>query len=123
VSRTRRPPPGSPTWRPASPKQHVTDSQFEYTASQVSFSTGDDQTPFPPAPDQTHLRQVWIPVADLCGPGLLIEHGQKISISESSVAQAVPGFHGDRKEGRRSGQGVCRMARDRAGLPESGIAE
>jgi len=65
------------------PEQHVTDNQFEYIASQVSFSSGDDQKPFPPTDDQTHLRQVWIPVADLCGPGLLIENGKKTSLSDS----------------------------------------
>ncbi len=80
------------------PQQRVTDNQFEYIASQVSFSTGDDQKPFPPTPDQTHLRQIWIPVADLCGPGLLIEYGKKISISESSVAQLVPGHHSGQKK-------------------------
>jgi hypothetical protein len=66
--------------------QDVTDRQFSYIASQVSFSTSyDDRAPTPPAPEQTHLRQVWIPVADLCGPGLLIENGRKTCPAETDL--------------------------------------
>jgi hypothetical protein len=64
--------------------QDVSDSQFEYIASQVSAGTNEGA-----APEQTHLRQVWLPVADLCGPGLLIENGQRSSLSEKDGA-AVP---------------------------------
>lgn len=81
------------------PEQHVTDHQFEYIASQISFSSTEGQKPFPPTSNKTHLRQVWIPVADLCGPGLLIEYGQKESISDRAMEQVVPARHGDRKKG------------------------
>jgi hypothetical protein len=61
--------------------QDVSDSQFEYIATQESYGTNDG-----PAPDQTHLRQIWIPVADLCGPSLLIENGKRYDVGGSSIA-------------------------------------
>jgi hypothetical protein len=67
----------------------VRDSQFEYIASEVSFGTGDGATP-----SQPHKRQIWIPVADLCGPGLLLENGQKTSLSERKQAGSVTGGNG-----------------------------
>ena len=63
--------------------QAVSDSQFEYVASQVSSGVNDGA-----APEQTHLRQVWLPVADLCGPGLLIENGQRTSLSDDWTTQS-----------------------------------
>ncbi len=58
--------------------QDVTDNQFTYIETKVS--TG---SPYgKPAPDQAHVRQVWIPVANLCGPGLAIENGKSFSISD-----------------------------------------
>jgi hypothetical protein len=70
----------------------VSDSQFEYIASQVSSGTNDAA-----APDQTHLRQVWLPVADLCGPGLLIENGQRTSLSDRDGVQSVAPDSGNAK--------------------------
>lgn len=61
--------------------QDVSDSQFEYIATQESYGTDDGA-----APDQTHLRQIWIPVADLCGPSLLIENGKRYDVGGSSIA-------------------------------------
>jgi hypothetical protein len=72
----------------------VTSRQFSYVESQVSF--GADGAP---APAQTHERQIWLPVADWCAGGLLIEHGQRTSltfppsgipVSSGSGAPATP---------------------------------
>ena len=47
-----------------------------------------------PAPSQPHLRQVWIPVADLCGPGLAIDNGKRFSISDKPTPDmAANGVH------------------------------
>lgn len=64
----------------------VTDSQFAYIESQVSFGTNNG-----PAPEQTHQRQVWIPVADLCAGGLLVEHGKRTSLKAPLVATIING--------------------------------
>jgi hypothetical protein len=71
------------------PQQRVTDSQFEYIASQVYDRPGDGHR----VPGRTHLRQVWIPVADLCGPGLLIERGRKTSLADPADAVPAPVGH------------------------------
>jgi hypothetical protein len=64
----------------AAKPRDVTDSQFTYIDSQVSYGTNDG-----PAPEQTHRRQVWIPVADLCAGGLLIEDGVRYDMSSVVV--------------------------------------
>jgi hypothetical protein len=65
--------------------QDVTDNQFMYIETKVS--TG---SPYgKPAPDQPHLRRVWIPVADLCRPGLAIENGKRFSISDKPTSDMV----------------------------------
>jgi hypothetical protein len=54
----------------------VTDSQFEYIATEVSDSTRHGSTSRGlTARRPTHARQIWIPVADLCRSGLLVENG------------------------------------------------
>src|SRR5262245_28612477 len=60
------------------PAQDVTDSQFMYIETDVAAGNPYGQ----PAPPTPHLRQVWIPVADLCGPGLAIDNGVRFSISD-----------------------------------------
>jgi len=65
----------------------VTDSQFMYIDSQVSFGTNDG-----PAPAQTHRRQVWLPVADQCAGGLLIENGQRSDLGGFTPAEAPKGM-------------------------------
>jgi hypothetical protein len=70
--------------------QDVTDNQFEYIETKVA--TGNPYGK--PVPDQPHLRQVWIPVADLCGPGLAIENGKRFSISDKPTPDmAANGVH------------------------------
>ncbi|HEX6857347.1 MAG TPA: CU044_5270 family protein [Streptosporangiaceae bacterium] len=63
--------------------------QFAYTESQVSF--GADGAP---APAQTHERQIWLPVADWCAGGLLVEHGQRTSLKFPSSGVSVPAGNG-----------------------------
>ncbi len=58
--------------RQSSPQ--VRDSEFMYIRSEVAFAsyTNGSQTP---TMDKLHERQVWLPVADVCVTGLLIEEG------------------------------------------------
>jgi len=53
----------------------VTSHQFAYFEGMVSFGSNGG-----PAPDQTHLQQVWRPTTDLCAGGLVIEYGQRYSL-------------------------------------------
>jgi hypothetical protein len=54
----------------------VTSHQFAYFEGIVSFGSKGG-----PAPDQTHLQQVWRPATDLCAGGLVIEYGQRYSLT------------------------------------------
>ena len=54
----------------------VTGSQFAYFEGMVSFGSKGG-----PAPAQTHLQQVWRPATDLCAGGLVIEYGQRYSLT------------------------------------------
>jgi hypothetical protein len=63
----------------------VTDNQFTYIETKVSAGSPYGK----PAPDQPRLRRVWIPVADLCRPGLAIENGKRFSISDKPTSDTV----------------------------------
>jgi hypothetical protein len=66
--------------------QDVTDNQFMYIEAEIAAAAArDGQT----APARAHLRQVWIPVANLCGPGLAIENGKRFSISDKPTPDMV----------------------------------
>ena len=67
------------------PAQEVTDNQFMYIKTEVATGVPYGE----PAPAKPHLRQVWIPVADLCGPGLAIENGKRFSISDKPTPDMV----------------------------------
>ena len=67
----------------------VNDRSFAYVESQVSFGTDGA-----PAPAQTHERQIWLPVADWCAGGLLIEHGQRTSLKFPSSGVSVSDGNG-----------------------------
>ena len=67
------------------PAQEVTDNQFMYIETEVATGAPYGE----PAPAKPHLRQVWIPVADLCGPGLAIENGKRFSISDKPTPDMV----------------------------------
>jgi hypothetical protein len=54
----------------------VTRSQFAYFEGMVSFGSQGG-----PAPAQTHLQQVWRPATNLCDGGLVIEYGQRYSLT------------------------------------------
>jgi len=81
------------------PSQHVRDGEFMYIRSEVAFAVytgvGGHQTMTMAAP---HERQVWLPVANLCTTGLLIEDGQSTPLSAYPVANGKvvpppPGSH------------------------------
>jgi hypothetical protein len=63
--------------------------QFAYVESQVSF--GADGAP---APAQTHERQIWLPVADWCAGGLLVEHGQRTRLTFPPGGVSAPAGNG-----------------------------
>jgi hypothetical protein len=63
--------------------------QFAYVESRVSF--GADGAP---APAQTHERQIWLPVADWCAGGLLVEHGQRTRLRFPPSGVPVPAGNG-----------------------------
>jgi hypothetical protein len=67
------------------PAREVTDNQFMYIKTEVAAGTPYGE----PAPARAHLRQVWIPVADLCGPGLAIDNGRRFSISDKPTPDTV----------------------------------
>jgi hypothetical protein len=67
------------------PQPKVSNSEFVYVRSEVSWGT------------PLHERQVWMSVASLCNPpGLLIEHGKRISLGNQDAASqpTTPGFCG-----------------------------
>ena len=68
--------------RQSSPQ--VRDSDFMYIRSEVAFATytNGSQTP---VMDKLHERQVWLPVADVCVTGLLIEEGERTPLSPYPV--------------------------------------
>jgi hypothetical protein len=67
------------------PVQEVTDNQFMYIKTEIAAGTPYGE----PAPATPRLRQVWIPVADLCGPGLAIDNGKRFSISDKPTPDMV----------------------------------
>jgi hypothetical protein len=70
--------------------QGVSDNQFAYIETKEAFGRPYGQ----PAPSEAHLRQVWIPVADLCRRGLAIDNGERFSISDKpSPDMAANGVH------------------------------
>jgi hypothetical protein len=65
--------------------QEVTDNQFMYIETEIAAGVPYGK----PVPAQPHQRQAWIPVADLCGPGLAIENGVRFSISDKPTPDMV----------------------------------
>lgn len=72
------------------PVKEVTDNQFAYIETKEAFGRPYGQ----PAPSEAHVRQVWIPAADLCRRGLAIDNGERFSISDKpSPDMAANGVH------------------------------
>lgn len=67
------------------PAREVTDNQFMYIETEVAAGAPYGQ----PAPREPHMRQVWIPVADLCRPGLAIDNGVRFSVSDTPTPDMV----------------------------------
>ena len=69
--------------------QVVRDSEFMYIRSQVAFTadviSGGHETSTMQKP---HERQVWLPVANICATGLLIEDGSRTPLGPGPVSSA-----------------------------------
>jgi hypothetical protein len=69
--------------------QPVRDSEFMYIRSEVAFSadviSGGHETSTMQKP---HERQVWLPVANICATGLLIENGSSTPLGPAPVSSA-----------------------------------
>src|SRR5215831_10243188 len=63
----------------------VTDGDFMYIRSEVAFATYTNSGSTPKM-DKLHERQVWLPVANICATGLLIENGASTPLSAYPVA-------------------------------------
>ena len=69
------------------PAPVVRDSDFTYIRSEVAYevdsiSNGHETSSM----ERLHERQIWLPVANMCATGLLIEQGERTPISPSPVA-------------------------------------
>jgi hypothetical protein len=71
------------------PAPVVRDSEFMYIRSEVAFTadtiSGGHETSTMQKP---HERQIWLPVANICVPGLLIEDGSSTPLGPSPVSSA-----------------------------------
>jgi hypothetical protein len=81
------------------PAPPVSNSEFMYIRSEVSYAvyTNGSQTP---TMEPLHERQIWLPVANICDYGLVIEEGQRTSLAPSPdlrppSADCGPGNLGD----------------------------
>jgi len=64
------------------PAPQVSNSEFMYIRSDVAYADylNGSQTP---TTDPLHERQIWLPVANICDWGLVIEEGQRTSLAPS----------------------------------------
>ena len=62
----------------------VRDSEFMYIRSEVAFASYNNGSQTPTM-DKLHERQVWLPVANVCVTGLLIEEGERTPLSPYPV--------------------------------------
>src|SRR6185437_12744854 len=67
------------------PAPVVKDSDFAYIRSMDAYSVSTDDNK-PSTMEPLHERQIWLPVANICVTGLLIENGQRIPISPFPVS-------------------------------------
>jgi hypothetical protein len=66
------------------PAPVVKDSDFAYIRSMDAYSVSTDDNK-PSTMEPLHERQIWLPVANICVTGLLIEHGKRIPVSPFPV--------------------------------------
>ncbi len=69
------------------PSPVVRDSDFTYIRSEVAYTdyTVSSTGHMTGTMEKLHERQIWLPVANLCVTGLLIEHGERTPISPFPV--------------------------------------
>jgi hypothetical protein len=65
------------------PAPRVRDSDFMYIRSDVAFATYTNGQG--PTMGKPHERQIWLPVANICTTGLLIEYGQRTPLTPYPV--------------------------------------
>jgi len=68
------------------PAPRVSDSEFMYIRSEVAFASYTNST-MTMAP--LHERQIWLPVANICDSGLLIEDGSRTSLASTPVGSGA----------------------------------
>jgi hypothetical protein len=90
------------------PAPVVKDSDFAYIRSMDAYSVSTDDNK-PSTMEPLHERQIWLPVANICVTGLLIENGQRIPISPfpvpidgKKIPVSPPSATSDGKAGRWS---------------------
>ena len=76
------------------PAPVVRDSDFMYIRSEVAYevdsiSNGHETSSM----EKLHERQIWLPVANICATGLLIEHGERTPISPFPVVNGKVDRH------------------------------
>jgi hypothetical protein len=78
------------------PSAQVRDSEFMYIRSEVAFASYNNGSQTPTM-DKLHERQVWLPVANVCDTGLLIEEGERTPLTPYPVAngKVVPPSAGE----------------------------
>ena len=64
------------------PAPPVSNSEFMYIRSEVAYAVYENGSQTPTM-DSLHERQIWLPVANVCDWGLLIEQGQRTSLAPS----------------------------------------
>src|ERR1700722_3507186 len=64
------------------PAPPVNNSEFMYIRSEVAYAVYNNGSQTPTM-EPLHERQVWLPVANICDWGLLIEQGQRTSLAPS----------------------------------------
>ena len=64
------------------PAPAVSDSEFMYIRSEVSYAVYENGSQTP-SMEPLHERQIWLPVANVCDWGLVIEEGQRTSLAPS----------------------------------------
>jgi hypothetical protein len=64
------------------PALPVSNSEFMYIRSEVSYAVYENGSQTPTI-EPLHERQIWLPVANVCDYGLLIEQGQRTSLAPS----------------------------------------
>ena len=77
------------------PAPVVRDSDFMYIRSEVAYTdyTVSSTGQMTGTREKPHERQIWLPVANICATGLLIEHGERTPLSSFPVVNGKADRH------------------------------